>query len=766
MITTREAINFQFSLIYGYSSQKDDFSVGDVIGPGSLTREKVRQLSHEVIRFLRMYNAILRDFCGSEVFSIEFELHSLVELNIPYPKSMILIPGRFKDRESLLLALKPDTGYMNMHKSRTSVDKVSKLFFEVEEFSEHPELNSQEKERFLNKFASRFALKLFGELLENKWAKKLIGLSEALPTEKDMLTKYINISSEYEISWLTRPPKIKIKEPKFRKIKKPLEEKSILDHLKYKISEPSAYFIVEKTVQLGSDLFNLVNTGTIDEIKEQLILFIVRKLQEELKKITSPYFVNEFMPKVKAILKNMEVYFQDFVEHSNTFLKTGEMGTLLDLLEKFKHHICEKGLSCDNDYEEICTIAINYFKQYIIEREKLRAIDLSSGVSYFSELIKSIFKLIQEALPSYLSRKKLIELEQSFHEMLKEKIEQEQEPARILGHKIIEKYHKYLRELIERHPLVSKKTRFYDDKLLKEAFDSILHENLDSFFDSFQLGIADIISFAEEGLGNSVNSVKDHVEKFKAFEKELHFLMNYILRDSTINRFLKQHSIEELNDPVDFLTRFSRFLERRMGGFNLHWDKYILEWIQDFINKLEEAMLQKELPFLEVHEQFITYLEERETYETQIESFMDFLDGYIAKVADLEQKEVLLEFFKQYEFYLDIKKEFPQYLKRKVKRVIEAFKPINEQQILISYLSIKNGEDFFEFLRETELKYFSKLIPRPKTIILRHLLTNDEKELFNGELYHVFELKFLKSYLELSVNDNFNRIFREWSRRL
>ena len=73
MITTRESINYQFSLIFGYSSP-NDIVVGDVIGPGKLTKEKVNNLSKEVILYLRMYNAILRDYTGSELYSIEFEL--------------------------------------------------------------------------------------------------------------------------------------------------------------------------------------------------------------------------------------------------------------------------------------------------------------------------------------------------------------------------------------------------------------------------------------------------------------------------------------------------------------------------------------------------------------------------------------------------------------------------------------------------------------------------------------------------------------------
>ena len=130
MITTRESINYQFSLIFGYSSPNDLF-VGDVIGPGRLTKEKVNELSQEVIKYFTLYNAILRDYTGAEMFSIEFELYNYDEkeaqVNI-YPKSMIFIPGKYKEGESLLLALKPETGYLNVHKSRQSINNICKLF--------------------------------------------------------------------------------------------------------------------------------------------------------------------------------------------------------------------------------------------------------------------------------------------------------------------------------------------------------------------------------------------------------------------------------------------------------------------------------------------------------------------------------------------------------------------------------------------------------------------------------------------------------------
>ncbi len=763
MITTRESLEFQFSLIYVYASTKnEDVIVGDVIGPGKLTRQKVKELSFDVIKFLRMYNAIIRDYCGSEVFSVEFELYNLTKLNVPFPKSMILIPGRYKDCESLLLALKPETGYMNMHKSRSSVDKISTLFFEVEEFTEHPDLNLSEKELFLSKFASRFATKLYGDLLENKWNKKLIGLNESLPTENEMLNKFIDVTSKYEIQWTERPPKIILKDHQYRNIPAPFEGKREIEHLKYRISEPSANFIVEKTLQLAMDLFNLANTGTIDETKEQLVLFIETELKSKLKPLKGYFNGNEFIRKINDLLKFMESYFRNFLNFSRDFLTTGEMGDISTLLEIYKTYICEKGITCNEEYKDLCDIAINYFSQSIIQKENLRAIDLSSGVNYFSELIKNSLTLIQKALPKYLARKKIAELMHVFITNLKKELDKEQKPARILGYKFIENYQNFLNNIIEIHPSLTTTFTFYDDKTLNDTFYEILNDHLDEFFDSFALNISDIISFAEEEMEKDSDAIKEHIHKFKRFNAEIPFLLSYILRFSTMNRFLKSHSNEDLIYAEPFFHNFTRFLEKRMGGINLVWNKYMLEWIDDFIEKKLKEENEIKSSFKENYEQFINYLELREAYELKVENFLDFLNIYIAKIEDPVQKPQLLDFFKQYEFCLDIKEEFPNYLKSKIKREIEAFNLNSEPNPPLSFFSIENGDSFMTYLRETELKYFSKLIPRPKIIILKHNLTTDEKEVFNGDLFHVFNFKFLKKVVELEVGNNFKKVFREW----
>ena len=199
MITTRESINYQFSLIFGYSSP-NDITAGDVIGPGKLTRERVNELSQGVIEYLRMYNAILRDYTGSEVFSIEFELYNLDEksarINI-FPKSMIFIPGKYKDCESLLLALKPETGYLDAHKSHEAINNISKLFFEVEELPLSMTGTGQQINDLLAEETSEVRLILYGLTRENLFVLRLNNystVSQMIPYFHSELYKKLGVS--------------------------------------------------------------------------------------------------------------------------------------------------------------------------------------------------------------------------------------------------------------------------------------------------------------------------------------------------------------------------------------------------------------------------------------------------------------------------------------------------------------------------------------------------------------------------------------------
>ncbi len=775
MITTRDAINYQFSLIFGYSSP-NNLIVGDIIGPGKLTKKRVNELSKEVIKFLRMYNAILRDFGGSEVFSIEFSLEHLKDIheikntygNLEIlPKSMILIPGKYKDCESMLLALKPETGQLNIHKSRKSVNSICKLFFEVEEFTNRPELGTLEKELVFKKFVSRFNKKLFGELIEDKWNKKLIGLSTSLPTERKMINTYATIKSNVDIKLHNRPHEIIFSNPKFIKIKTPFEGQTLKEHLKYSISEPSANFIIENTLKLGANLINLANTGTIDESQERIVSYLINHIEEEIKKIGEPREGKWLISYNEKKLNELKKYLDNFLKYSKEFLSTGEMGDLSDLLEKYKKFITEKGRLEKINYEEINNLAINTIVQIIVQKKDLRAIELSSLINYFSELIKNSFIIIKKSLPLYLSRRKLKILTFEFIKNLSEKFEKEQEPSRILGQKFIEKFNAFLLNQIEISSITLPKDHKFEEGDIIKEFKDIINKNVDPFFDNIKLEIGDLVSFAEIEMEKDSNVIKTHIENFKKFSSELTYLLSYILRYSTIKRYIKDEPDKEISDPVTFANRFHRFLEKRIGGINLTWKSYILEWIKDYAKKFLKLEEGKKWTLEEVFNDFIRYFEERKEAEQQTENFLKFLDKYIGQISNIMEKNHLIDFFRQYEFCIDIKTEFPKYMKNKIKTEVGLLNLQIEKKIPIKYINFDEKDTFSNYVKEMELKYFSKLIPLPISLILKHVLTNDEKELFNGDLFHVINFRFWgQNKAKSELADNFKEVYREWLKEL
>jgi hypothetical protein len=766
MITTRESINYQFSLIFGYSSP-NNIVVGDVIGPGKLTKEKVNNLSKEVILYLRMFNAILRDYTGSELYSIEFELFNFdpkdSSLKI-YPKSMILTPGSFKDCESLFLALKPETGILNIHKSKESIDEISKLFFDVEEFSNHPELSKDDSKAILQRFASRFSLKLFGEMLEDKWNKKLIGVSASIPTEKKMLDSFSSVSSDVGYAWDKKPVQISFRNSKYKKLPNPLEEQASIDHLSYSISPPSANYVATKTLELGTNLMELANIGTTEESQEKIVLFIFNRVENRFNLINESKDTEWIISEYSKLLTEFEKKFSLFLKVSQEFTYSGLLEPLNELLIDYRKNILDT-FEGDDFYYDFCDIAVELIKDFVHkDSDPLRSSDLNSPFQYFSELISSTFKLIQKFLPIYLSRLRLKRLFNRLILNLEGKINQEQKPAMILGKKIIEGFESFISSEIEKSPLLSEKYSEYNDSVIINEFKQIIRNNVSDYFKSVNLTISDLVSFAEIQMESDSTLIKEHIEKFKNFSAELHFLLSYILRYSTINRFLKENPENEISDPVTFSNKFYRFLEKRVGGIKLDWKEYILDWIKDYAKKFFNMEEHKSWKLNEIFYDFLNYLETRESKEQEIESFLKFLDLYIAKNSEESSKVAFLEFYQKYDFCQGISKEFPRYIFDKIENELNLLTPTNDKFEPLEIFKPKIGESYLEYLRNKKLKYYSPLIPRPVSLTLIHQLTEKERESFKGDLYHVFNFKYWGRKCNFEIMDNFKEVYRKWLR--
>ncbi|MFX0136794.1 MAG: hypothetical protein ACFFDN_24365, partial [Candidatus Hodarchaeota archaeon] len=411
-------------------------------------------------------------------------------------------------------------------------------------------------------------------------------------------------------------------------------------------------------------------------------------------------------------------------------------------------------------------IAIKFIKQSIKQTDSLRIIELSSVFNYFSEIIKKSLDLIRKTLPKYLSRRRLKTLTIQLLENLYIRFSKEQVPARILGQNLIEKFKVFLFNQIETHSMLLRKELKYNETELIKEFKFLVEQNIDMFFNAIDLKIDDLVSFAEIQMESNTHKIKPHIEKFKKFSRELQYLLSYVLRHSTINRYIKEEPDKEISDPVTFSNRFHRFLEKRVGGINLEWKFYILDWIKDYSKKYLKPEEQKTWTLTEVYNDFIGYFKERESTEQKIDNFLTFLDKFIPKVPILEEKNLLLEFYRNYELSININTEFPKYVKNNVKNELNNLNPQIEETPPLNYLSLDQEETFYNFIRNMELKYFSKLIPRPITLTLKHILTNEEKELFKGDLYHVIDFKFWHNNARFELSDNFKEVYREWVKDL
>ncbi|MBY9005747.1 MAG: hypothetical protein KGD63_03230 [Candidatus Lokiarchaeota archaeon] len=767
MITTRESINYQFSIMFGYSSpNQENLIVGDIIGPGSLKKAIIKELSVDVIKYLTQFNAMLRDYTGSELFFIEFELKNFYPEDFKtriFPKSMILVPGNYKDCESLMLALKPEIGYINIHKSNKAITHISRLFFEVEDYANNPELSNNQKEHVFRRFASRFTKKLYGQLIENKWNKEMIGLSDLMPTEKKFLEKYCKLKSRIDLQWHKNPTEITLSHNKFEKLKNPFEGKTAKEHLKFSITEPSANFVIEKTLNLGTNLLNLVNTGTIDYFQNKLVKFFIKNIEKDLAKVNELKSENWLISRIDIILEQIKTNIERFFSLSKDFQISGEKGSIDQILELFGKKIKNNN---NNDFSELFNITSNFISQMIIKKDEIRANELTSVFNYFSELVNNTLMIINTYKYQYLVNRNLRLNIKNLIKELKEEFINEPKPSRILGERIFDEFHEHILKKIEIISFSNKNDREFDNKILLKSFKTLVFNNLDEFFRKIELKIKDIVSFTEINLQDSIN-IKDSIKGFKMFSDELHFLLSYILRYSTINRYLKEVPSSEISDPVLFSTKFHRFLEKRLSGIDLTWKNYILEWIKDYTKIFLKLNVKKEWTLIEIYNDFINYLEERESKSQDPEKFMEFLDNFIAQEKNEDKRDNLLSFLKQYEYFLGIKTEFPIYIKKKIENKISSLLATSQEIIPLEYFKVNESDNFYNYIRKNELKYFSKLIPIPKSLILKYNSTNEERELFKGDLFQVFNIKYWgDGYIMVNLLDNFKQVYREWIKEL
>jgi hypothetical protein len=288
----------------------------------------------------------------------------------------------------------------------------------------------------------------------------------------------------------------------------------------------------------------------------------------------------------------------------------------------------------------------------------------------------------------------------------------------------------------------------------------------------------DLMNFSEIMLGNYANKLKQHFDKLKSATGELLFLLSFLLRNTTLNRFLKETEAKFLVDPLSISKSFHDFIRKRIGGLNLHWKQYVLLIINEFgtlfqkhfENDAGRGLIWSKYKLVN---EFVSYLKERIQTSIKPGKFIDIIRVYISNLTSKPEAEIMNLFLEQYQFSLEIINDFPNYIRQKLLKISNKLDlsvlPLmagdyldaphiqirNDQGILNRIEINKVKLDFFDFIDEFELKYFSKLIAMPTRILLRG---QDEQSSFTNPLYYDISFKYWEKYFKVEISDNWFQV--------
>ena len=238
---------------------------------------------------------MLRDYAGCELYSIEFALESLdpaaSQLKI-LPKGILFVPGEFKDCNTLLLMLSNEMSLLDNENAKNSVDNLGQLFFEVEEAANRDELSKDQRKTFLNKFARQFALKLQGDYTNGKWNRKLVGLKseDSMDIESQ---SYLTLNMKCVIR-ADKAHEIEPFDPRFSPVNLRWSQEDLWEFMKHQILPSAALVIAENTMKMTANLLQIANTGTIDDVQQQILVIFLNAYLEREQQNPQTVSFNEF----------------------------------------------------------------------------------------------------------------------------------------------------------------------------------------------------------------------------------------------------------------------------------------------------------------------------------------------------------------------------------------------------------------------------------------------------------------------------------------
>ncbi|MHA1776852.1 MAG: hypothetical protein ACTSWC_08750 [Promethearchaeota archaeon] len=777
-LTTSDELQKQLTVIFGYTGFQQ-IEAGEIRGIGKLSRHHSIGLIKNILEFLSGFNGMLQEFAGCELFSIEFELltNQQQAKTRLLPKSMLFIPGFYKETVSLLLLLAPQLSLLDNQKPKKSINQISQLLHEIEEAVDIPELNLEKRRYIIQKFSSRFTSKIQAEAIEANWNRKMVGLKE-----EEKITPYLNMNLEFIRNW--KEKKVEILNPRFGYPRLRLSENQKDEFSKYSINSSIAYIIAQQSFLLGHDLLSAANTGTTDDTQKQILTLILNIFLKNIEKPDKMVDLDLFIHLWDKYLKKIEEWKDIFRDRYQKYISLIVNKSFDEIESDYnrRNKFLETNLPIDLFINKMGKIVIQNIKdnRYDIKSyQKLRLGDFQAPFLVILENLNIVINKIKKTYKEYIQIYYFDEMvNRLMEELEKNLLSIKNESTIYIGKKILVYLKNYLHiQFGLKFRLISVRSQAH---LLLE-FKRLLKDMIEPFIQTFSINIKDLLDYCEFCF-KSNPEYKLYITKLHSFQEEIEFIWGFILRNSTLQRFLKKFPNDKDFTPQNFGEEFIQFLTKhRTIIYNLQWREVFFTYIRDFViryqNEYEISLGNGEKwPKNKILSMFMEYISNRVKKDTSIDGFIEPMKNYIDKIAlSNVQYKNLVEIYHKYIEGLEIVNEFPDFLRQIFYISIESFikfsysypikkiiGPLRSTEEILTYdlqdmkEDFRKEKSFYGFIVEEEMKYFSSLLAFPKTLLLK---SSEPIASSNLKIDHIIDFQILKEkFIKVSISTNFDKI--------
>jgi hypothetical protein len=516
----------------------------------------------------------------------------------------------------------------------------------------------------------------------------------------------------------------------------------------YKIHPKIITEIIKNSFELTSNLLQIANTGSINDTQHHILTLFLNIFKLYLQSKEDKSTIREFKNYLESFLPKLENYFKFFKTICEEFSTSAISGSLEEMLTKFNEYIptqLEDPFQVDflNKMSMITEYHLHNHEYIFDFPDKIRSNEFKTPFLYINQTASLIIKSLRISLPKYFQHFLMESLLVTLMESIQKELSKRDESIiKILGIKSIHQLSEYYQISLEKFCNLNHETN--PEKIIQD-FKQIINGEIEEFRQNLTFRIEEILEYCREKLP-SIPLFENTIEKLMFFRTRIENFWNLTLHQSTKKRVLENIIELDIYDPKSVSSALLTFLQKKFGGIQTSWKNRFFDFINEFGKNYQsvfiKAMENKEKwDILRTPNLLFKYLEDRIQTETSIEGFLVPLKEYLNSLAmkNVENRR-LLDIYEMYKKGIEINDQFPEYFNQILNQCLEFIELKDTKYPITFYLkslpsveSIISNEpqtptfqsfsisSYYDFLVNSELKYFSKLIAQPSQIILESL---------------------------------------------